>query len=216
LARQKKIALLAALSNELENASAETASVIFEYVLENMIRRGLDFVALSSNAATAAAPAGLFFGAATPLPSAGGDAKAMIADLRNLASAIAASGISSENAVIVAATAQAEVMRATLSPKYERPIIVADNLAPGTVAMIASAGLAVAGDGGLPVTDVSKYGTLNFSDPALLIGVPGSPATVAAPTRDLFQTDSFALRCVSRISWAAMPGSVAVVNNASW
>ena len=89
-------------------------------------------------------------------------------------------------------------------------------LDPGTVIAVAVEGLAVAGDG-VPVVDVSKkHGVLHMADPAEQIGTPGAPATVGAPTVSMFQTNSCALRCIARITWAAAPGSVAVVTGTTW
>jgi len=48
------------------------------------------------------------------------------------------------------------------------------------------------------------------------IGVPGSPNTVSAPTRSLWQTDTMALRLILRCAWAAAPGMVQMVSGTNW
>ena len=101
-------------------------------------------------------------------------------------------------------------------PHFSHKIIGA-NISDGTViAIAASVGLAVAGSG-IPVIDTSKQSTLHLDDTTpLQIATAGAPATVAAPTRSLSQTSSFALRCIARVSWSAAPGAIAYVQGATW
>jgi hypothetical protein len=84
------------------------------------------------------------------------------------------------------------------------------------VIAVAANALVFAGDGVDPVIDTSKQALLHFSDPASQIATPGTPNEIAAPTASTFQADLLALRCISRITWAAAPDSVAVVNGATW
>ena len=64
---------------------------------------------------------------------------------------------------------------------------------------------AIAFAGGTPRWEVSDQATLHEeSETPLPIATPGAPATVAAPTRSLFQTHSAAVKAVYEISWAPL------------
>ncbi len=205
----RKVALIGALSNELENASAGTASTIISHVLKVAVGNGLAKVLFSDDAASEAAPAGLLHGvAAIPAGS------SMSADLSALVGAISAAGLDAESVVFIAAAEQAMAIRLAAGPKFGYFVIGA-NIAPGTVIAVCVDGLAVAGDG-VPSVDASKSAVLHMADPASDIGTAGPPGVVAGPAVSLFQTDSFGLKCVARLTWSAAPGSVAVVTGATW
>ena len=119
-----------------------------------------------------------------------------------------------ESVVFIAAAEQATTLKLTAGPHFDHRVISA-NLPAGVVIAIGTAGLAVAGDG-IPTVDTSKSAVLHMSDAPLAIGTAGSPATVAAPTRSLFQTNSLALRCVARVTWSVAPGAVAYTTGATW
>ena len=58
---------------------------------------------------------------------------------------------------------------------------------------------------------------MHFEDTTPLpIGTPGSPTTVAAPTRSAFQQDLVVIRVRARCAWAALPGAVQVINSVGW
>ena len=52
-----------------------------------------------------------------------------------------------------------------------------------------------------------------MADPASQIATSG---TMAAPTLSTYQQDLLALRCTAFICWSAAPGSIAVINGATW
>jgi hypothetical protein len=205
----RKVALIGALSNELENGSASLASTIIGHVLKVAVGDGLTKVLFSADPASEAAPAGLLNNV-TPLAA----GASMAADLAALVGSISAAGLDPESIVFVAAAEQATTVKLTAGPHFNHRIIGA-NIEPGTVIAVAADGLAVAGDG-LPAVDVSKGAVLHLADPAEMISTPGAPAMVATPAVSMFQTDSFALRCIARVTWSAAPGAIAVVNGATW
>ena len=206
----RKLALLAGLSSELELASGGIAeTVIIGHTIEVAVGRGGDGVLLSSNAATADAPAGLLFGAATV----GGSAD-MTKDLCALIASISAAGIDTASVVFVCAPSQALAISLRAGPHFAHRIIEASTLAAGTVVAVATAGLVFAGDGGNPKIDISKQAVLNFADPASQI--VSAAGVVAAPTLSTLQQDLLTLRCIARITWSAAPGSVAVIQNSTW
>jgi hypothetical protein len=188
-----KLALLAALSGELESASGNIAETIISHTLEVAVGRGLDAVLFSASAATADAPAGLLFGATMRPGSAD-----MANDLGALIGAIASKGIDTSSTVFVCASPQALAISLLAGPFFSHRIIEASNLAANTVVAVAVSGLVIAGDGAIPQVDVGKQAVLNFADPASPLVSPAG--TVAAPTISTFQTDLLALRCTARVT----------------
>jgi hypothetical protein len=205
----RKCALIGALTSELETASASVASTIIEHVLKIAVGNGLAKVLFSDDAASDLAPAGLLFGV-VPIPA----GASMSADLSALVGAISAAGIDAESVVLIAAAEQAMAIKLAAGPHFNHRVISAP-LNPGTVIAVAVEGLAVAGEG-TPEVSASKHGLLHMADPAEVIGAPGAPATIAAPVVSMFQTDSFALKCIARLTWSAAPGAVAVVTGTAW
>ena len=80
----------------------------------------------------AAAPAGLLFGVTPVTATAGGGLSAMVADLRNLVTAIVDSGVDPSGVVFVAAPAQAVSLKLLSGPNFDYGIAAA-NITPGTV-----------------------------------------------------------------------------------
>jgi hypothetical protein len=204
----KKLAMIVPLTNELENYSAPTASVVISRLLKISVGNGGAKVLLSADPATAAAPAGILNGIA---PIAAGASPS--ADIKALLAAISAANISTRSVFFVVAPDLAASLETQAWPLFKRKVIEANMLAPGTIIAIAADGFAVGGEG-VPVVDVGKSATLHMADPAAqLVGADG---TVAAPMVSMFATDSFALRAVCRLTWAVAPGSVAWIQNAQW
>ncbi|WP_354099347.1 hypothetical protein [Bradyrhizobium sp. S3.9.2] len=206
----KKVALISALSNELENYSAPIASVVISHVIKIAVGDGGAKVLLSADPATAAAPAGLLNGVAS-IPA----GASISDDLGALIGAIAAAGIDTKNVAFIAAPEQALALQTQPWPNFKHRVIEAKTLTAGTVIAIAPDGFVVAGEG-VPVIETSKSAVLHMADPAEQIAMPGAPATIAAPVVSMFQTDSFALKCIARLTWSVAPGAVAWIENAAW
>ena len=206
----KKVALITPISNELENYSAPTASVVISQLLRVAVGNGLVNVMLSTNPATAAAPAGLMWN--VPPLAAGASASE---DIKALLSAISAAGISTRSVALIVASDLFAALETQPWPNFRRKVIETPTLAPGTAVAVAGDAFAVAGEG-VPVTDVGKSATLHLADPAEPISVAGSPNAVAAPVVSMFQTDCFSLRCIARINFVAARGAVAWTENAKW
>ena len=92
----RKIALIGALSNELEFASGDAAASIISQVLEVTVGKGLNAILFSASAASAVAPAGLLYGVTPLTVTVGGGLNAMVGDLKNLVVAVADAGIDAE------------------------------------------------------------------------------------------------------------------------
>ena len=75
-------------------------------------------------------------------------------------------------------------------------------LAANDLIAIACNGLASAVDA-VPEVEASRVSTLHMEDATPLpIGTPGSPNTIAAPTRSLWQTDTVGLKIRFNADWA--------------
>ena len=204
----KKLAMIVPLTNEMENYSAPTASTIISRLIKIVVGNGGAKVLLSADPATAAAPAGILNG--IPPIAAGASASE---DIKALLAAISAANISTRSVFFVVAPDLAASLETQAWPLFKRKVIEANMLDPGTIVAIAADGFAVGGEG-VPVVDVGKSATLHMADPAAqLVGADG---TVAGPAVSMFAVDSFALRCVCRLTWAVAPGAVSWIQNAQW
>jgi hypothetical protein len=68
-----------------------------------------------------------------------------------------------------------------------------------------------------PRFEVSDQATLHMEDTTpLAIGTPGTPPTVAAPTRSMFQTDSLALRMILPMNWIMRRPVISWVAAVTW
>jgi hypothetical protein len=84
------------------------------------------------------------------------------------------------------------------------------------IAIDAADFVAVGGDA--PRFEISDQATLHMEDTTPLdIGTAGSPATVAAPVKSMWQTDSLALRLILPTNWTIRrAGVVAWVAGVTW
>jgi Phage capsid family len=211
-----KMALIIALSNELEFSSPENASQIIGRALSDAAMKQLDAVAFDSVAGGGSRPSGLLAGVTPLTATAGGGTNAMAGDLAALAGALSDAGVDAENMVIVANVRQATKLRLLAGPAFSYPILGTSAVASGTVVGIAPAGVA-SGFDGAPKIESSKDTTLHMDTAPVQIGAAGSPNVTAAPTRSMWQTDTLALRVRTNCAWSVVhPGAVAVVNSATW
>ncbi|MCA1390774.1 hypothetical protein I6F20_17040 [Bradyrhizobium sp. IC3123] len=209
----RKLALIAPVTNELENLSAPAASVLISRLLKNSVSTGGEKVLLSADPETAAAPAGLRFG--VPPIAAGASAAE---DHKALLAAISAAGVSTRSVVLIVASDLFAAFETLQWPNFKRKVIEAKTLTNGTIVALAADGFVVAGEGE-PVVDASSQSTLHLANPASQIGTPATapdPNVVAAPTVSMFQIDAFSLRCIARVTWSVAPGCIAWIENATW
>lgn len=213
----RKILILAAVTAELERATPDTASAIIGRVLANAVTKSLDAIAFGTAAADSAKPAGLLFNVTPLTASTGTGLVAAAADIGAMAAAMAAVGVDPEGMIIVAAPKQATALRLLSGPNFDNPIFGTTGLANGTVAAFAQGAVAAAFDGA-PSIERSKQPALHFEDTTpLAIGTPGSPNTIAAPTRSLWQTDAIGIRVRADATWAVVaPGGAQVVTGTNW
>jgi len=210
----RKILVLSAVSDELENATPESAAAVIGSVLAAATVKSVDTVAFDANAGDAVRPPGLLNGVTPLTGTAGGGMAAMVADLSALVEAIGGAGIDPNDVVFVAPPHQATTMKATLGLKFTNPILTTLGLPAKTVAAFAPAAVA-SGYQGTPTVETSKEAVVHFEDttPA---DISTPPNTVAAPSRSAFQTNVISVRVRANAAWGVAPGGAQVVQSVSW
>ena len=211
----KKMAAIVPLTREVLQSPGGQA--VMETLIGDDVAASLDATMFSSNAATAARPAGLLNGL-TALTSATGPTatETMLADLGNLAAAVAAAG-GTGRPVFVMATRQAAAAALRLGADKAVTILPTAALPTGTVVAVEPLAFATA-FGPDPRIEASIETTIVMDDSAPgAFSAAGTPNTVAAPIRSAWQTDSIMLRVILDTAWAMRsPGMVAVVNGVAW
>jgi hypothetical protein len=209
----RKILIMAATTEELENATPETASVVIGRLLSDASTKSIDSIAFGAAAEDDAQPAGLLHGV-TPLVAATAGPDAMTEDLGALTGAIGAAGIDTTEAVFVCSPREATIIKAKIGPKFDYPVLSTLGLQTKTVACFAPAAVA-SGYQDAPQIETSKTATVHFEDtsPADIVGPDGA---LAFPTKAAFQTDLISIRVRARAAWAVTPGGAQIISNVTW
>ncbi|MGY8677107.1 hypothetical protein Q2941_04740 [Bradyrhizobium sp. UFLA05-153] len=215
----RKILILSAVSQELEDANPDNASAIIGKVLSDRSNAAIDKVAFGSQADDGVTPKGLLNGVTplTPTAVTGNDplGSALVQDLGNLVGAIGAAGIDPSDTVFVAGPREALILslRAQAS---SFSVLMTLGLPAKSVMAVAPSAIA-SGYREAPAIETSKHAAFHAEDtaPLPLVG-SGSPAVVAAPQRSMFQTNCIAVRVRAWVAWAAASGGVQWVQNINW
>jgi hypothetical protein len=208
--RTKKCASIIAVTRELLQGGPANVETSLRTLVGADLGLAVDSILLGSGAVSTAQPVGLLNGLTTLGATAGGGATALLGDLKKLLDAIAPSVrpvliVNSTQAASIGVLAQSAL-----------PTIVAPSLAAGTVIAVDAAAF-VSAMGGLDF-EVSQSATLHMEDTTPLpITSVGTPNTVAAPVRSLFQTASIGLRTLMDCDWALRrSGAVGFISGATW
>lgn len=211
------MAILTSLSNELAEHSTPNAEVVIRTVVTESAARALDGALLSNAAADATRPAGILAGVVGLTPSTGGGVAALAADVEALVNAITAAG-GGRRIMLFMSPGKASKVR-LLAPGIGFPleIVPAPSLPAATIVAVDPGGF-VTGFGSEPRIDVSRETTLHYEDTSpSQISTVGTPNTVAAPSRSLYQIDAYALRLILPVAWAVRaPGLVQTISNVTW
>jgi hypothetical protein len=214
----KKILIQVALTNELDDATPQTASAMIGKTLADAVEKSIDGVVFDAIAGDAIRPPGLLYNVTPNTPTAAGspDIDTALTDIGGLAADIAAAGISPQDMIVVAAWPQAVKLQGLVGSNFKNLILGTKALADGTVVGIAPAGIAL-GYSGSPEIEVTENGVVHMEDSSpLQIGTPGAPPTVASPTRSSWQTNTKIIKIRARAAWGALPGSVQVMTAVNW
>ena len=213
----RKMAILTSLSNELAEHSTPNAEVVIRTVVTESAARALDGALLSNAAADATRPAGILAGVVGLTPSTGGGVAALAADVEALVNAITAAGGGRRIMLFMSPGKASKVP--LLAPGIGSPleIVPAPSLPAATIVAVDPGGF-VTGFGSEPRIDVSRETTLHYEDTSpSQISTVGTPNTVAAPSRSLYQIDAYALRLILPVAWAVRaPGLVQTISNVTW
>lgn len=210
----RKLAAISTITSELDDMTGGVAELIVSTALRDAASRALDSAVFGDLAANATRPAGLRNGIAALPATTGGNINAIATDIGNLVGALSAAGAGSD-VIFIASPKQASTIR-IFSPGFE--VISAPSLPAGVVIAVEREGIASAFDG-VPSVDIARDSTLHMEDTAplqLVSGVQGS-GVLASPSRSLFQTSTFGVRCILRVAFAKrFPGAVQWISGATW
>lgn len=206
----KKFAGIAVFSREL----ADTASgqAIFERLLREDAANALDDAVFGTQSGTDDRAAGLLHGV-TPLAAAtGGFVGAMEADMIALAAAITTAGAQSVVFVTTPKLAASVMVR---KPELAGMVWPAIGMPEGRVVAI-DPGAFVFASGDVDI-QASANAALHMDSAPGHLSTAGTPNTIAAPVRSMYQHDLIALRVILDISFAMRAaGMVAYIQGASW
>lgn len=228
----KKMAVITTFTREIAEHSTPSIEAILREAIRDDTAQAIDTVLLDNTAASTTRPAGLRNGVTATTATAGGGFAALVGDMKALVGALIVSSngnlrspvfiMNPVQALAISLTQNAggdfvfaaDMGRGTLNGY---PVIQSPNVAAGTVFLVDAADFFTA-TGDEPRFDVSDQATLHMEDTTpLQIGTAGTPNSVAAPVRSMFQTDSIALRMILDMNWAMRrTGSVAYAQSVTW
>lgn len=208
----RKVAIISALSEELAARSDGEAAIT--QILREDAAWTLDAAYFATTAGSSSAHAGLLNGVTPIEASSIGGPAAMTEDLVALASAVTVGG--SGQVAFVVSTDRAAIMP-IITPDLNVTILPSPAVAATRIIAVDPLSLVHATD---PNPDIaaSKDAVLHMEDTSpAQISTPGTPATVAAPVRSVFQTGSIALRVILEMAWAKRRSTaVAYIDNPDW
>jgi hypothetical protein len=205
----KKIGAICVLSEELVDSS--NAEPLVRDVMMRTVGLALDTVLFDPNPATSVRPAGLLYNiAATPEAglTGGSNFEQMCADLSKLAGLVAHVG-----GRIIYIVSPARGVNINLHTGYPLADVRMIEVVPST-AVADDTIIAVAADAfvsattGAPEIRAVKDATVHMETQPTAITTPGTPPTVASPTRSLYQTRSIGLQLRAPVDWALRGSNV--------
>lgn len=222
----KKLGVITTFTREI----ARYSTPAIEGILRNEILADtaitLDSILLDNVAGDAIRPAGLLNGVTALTATTGGGQAAILADIRKLRAPFDSANngtnlvllMNPAQEVGLALTPAADGQLGWTSSVLSRYKIITSTAIPVGRVIMVNAGDFVTATGDVPEFEMSNEATLHMEDSApLAIGTAGSPATVAAPVRSLFQTATMGLRMLMDVSWALRrPGSVQWIDGVTW
>ncbi len=228
----KKMAVISTFTREIAQHSVPAIEGLIRNAIQEDTSVAVDSVLLDAVAASAIRPAGLRNGVTATTATSGGGITALTTDAKNLVTALigATNGnvrapvwiMNPAQALSIALTGNAggdfvfaDAMNGGNFLGY--PVIQSPTVTAGMLILVDAADfVSVTGDE--PLFDISDQATLHMEDTApLAIGTAGSPNTVAAPVRSLFQTDSIGIRMILPMNWTLRrTGVLAWTQNVTW
>jgi hypothetical protein len=215
----RKLTFALALTRELDEATPDSAATVLGRLLGEAAAKSLDVAVFGTSASSASQPAGLLYGVtALSASTASVVIDAISEDLGTLAQAFSDAAINPDGMVVITSPRSALALRMALGYQVvPLPVLMSPSVAAGTVIAVIPEAVASAYSG-IPEIDVVREPSIHFEDTApLAIGTPGSPPTVAAPTRSLWQQELIGVKLRMRCAWASLqPGAVAFMTGTKW
>jgi hypothetical protein len=213
----KKIAVISAVTEELNNAVPETAATVIGTVLSDVTNASIDYYAFGTQAGDTTIATGLLNGVTATNASTSTEVfQAMADDLGALAATIGAAGIDPNGIVYVAGPRESVIIKTLSGMSFDNPVLTTLGLPAKTVAAFAPAAIFF-GTKGAPVIDLRKpaHATLHFeaTNPAPIVG---SPSVIAAPVRSAYQEDLVTIKVTADCAWAVAPGGAQFISNVTW
>jgi hypothetical protein len=202
-----KIASITVLSREILEYSLPSAELMVRTALGESLGLAIDTALLSSVAATATTPAGIFNGVAPLTASTQTIAsEAAVEDLANISAAVNA--VSGNNPVVlIASFKQAASLKARMDITDALPC---STLPANTVAAVASNGLA-------SISDSAPEFMVTTEPSVFMDTAPGAIGTTGGTQKSMFQEDIVAIRIKFKLTWVLRsPLAVAWVQNVTW
>ena len=229
----KKMAVITTWTREIDEHSIPAIEGLLRDAIQEDTAVSIDSVLLDAGAATAVRPPGLLNGVAGLTPTAGGGFNALIGDLKQISGALLTGTAGNVRKMVFLMNPQQKLSIAlTAAPstgvfpfkeeigqnRLLTHLVIDSGTVPlGTVIALDAADFVTVG-GEAPRFEISDQATLHMEDTTPLpLSAVGTPATVAAPQRSLFQTDSMALRLILPLNWTLRrTGVVAWVAGVTW
>jgi len=214
----KKLGVITTLTREItEHSTPSIEGIVRQAILEDTAV-AIDSILIDANPATTTRPAGLKNGVAGTTPTAGAGIAAVIGDLKALIGALitATRGnlrspawiMNPADALAISLTQAAAGGAFPFLEEIGNGTLMSYSLITSTTCPVDTMFLIDAADfmtatGDSPRFDVSDQAVLHMEDTTpLQISSTGTPPTVAAPARSLWQTDTIGIRMIMDLNWA--------------
>jgi HK97 family phage prohead protease/HK97 family phage major capsid protein len=231
----KKLGVITTLTREItEHSTPSIEGIVRQAILEDTAV-AIDSILIDANPATTTRPAGLKNGVAKTTPTAGSGIAAVIGDLRALIGALIvntrgnlraptwimnpADSLAISLAPAVAGGGEFPFMDEVSAGTLMGYSLITSSTCPVDTMFLIDAADFVTATGDSPRFDVSDQAVLHMEDtsPAQIGSSVGTVATVAVPTRSLWQTDTIGIRMIMDLNWAMRrTGSVVWTDTMTW
>lgn len=197
---------IATFSEELGDHSKPVIDEVLRQILGDAVAEAVETVFFSDDAQLSWSPAGALQGATVVPPGA-----SFAEDVRGLVSAISPA----VDPVFIMSPARLASLSAAggLIGFGAYGVFGSSAIPDDTMAALDAAALVFGA--GTPSFKLGREATLHEDTDPAPISTPGTPPTIAAPTRSLWQTNTVSLKCTLPISWTS-PKPAAIVSGISW
>jgi HK97 family phage prohead protease len=226
----KKMGVISTMTREISEHSTPAIEGLIRQAMQEDTAIAVDSVLLDATAASTTRPAGLRNGVSALTATTGGGFAALVGDIKQMVAVLVAANSLRAPVWIMN---PAEVLSISLTQNAGGdfpfaaevnggrlrgyPILQSTSMTAARVLLVDAADFFSA-TGDEPRFDVSDQAVLHMEDTTpLAIGTVGTPPTVAAPVRSLWQTDSIGIRMILDINWAMRrTGLIAWIDGVTW